>query len=104
MSQPNPAHEALELTAMVNACLNHAAKATKAGSSGKEAYRVLVGELRLNTREHGAALQPLLDFKVTEGTSFPSCLRELKTIVRAARPSGKVVAPFQLVQSTISLS
>lgn len=55
----NPtAHAAPVITVLINDCIDQAVKAAKAGSSGEEAYRVLVAELgrELDTRMHDAAL------------------------------------------------
>ena len=44
-------------------------------SSGEEAYRLLVSELRreLDSRVCGAALQKWIAFRVGEGVPFPDC-------------------------------
>ena len=60
------------LNAMLNSCMEQVEGAMDAGSSGEQAYRLLVSELRreLDTRVCGAVLQKLIAFRV--GRAFLS--------------------------------
>ena len=60
------------LNAMSNSCMEQVEQAMDTGSSGEEAYRLLVSELRreLGTRVYGAALQKLIAFRVGESVPF----------------------------------
>ena len=58
-----------------------------AGTSGEEAYRLLVSQLRreLDTRVCGAALQKLIAFCVGEGAPFSDYHRSFRTAVHDAK-------------------
>ena len=75
------------LNAMLNSCMEQVEGAMDAGSSGEEAYRLLVSELRreLDTRVGGAALQKLIAFRVGEGVPFSDCYRSFRTVVLTRR-------------------
>ena len=74
-----------------------------AGSSGEEAYRLLVSELRreLDTRVCGAALQELIAFRVGEGAPFSDCYRSFRTVVHDAKSDGQFAANINIVQSIV---
>ena len=54
-----------------------------AGSSGEEAYRLLVSELRW---------EPLIVFRVGEGIPFSDCYRSFRTVVHDAKSDGQFAA------------
>ena len=62
--------------AMLNLCMEQVEGAIDAGSSGEQAYRLLMSELRreLDTRACGAALQKSIVFRVGEGLPFSDFL------------------------------
>ena len=93
------------LNAMLNSCMEQVEGAIDAGSSGKEAYRLLVSELRreLDTRVCGAALQKFIAFRVGEGVPFADCYRSFRTVVPAAKSDGRFAANFNIVQSIVSV-
>ena len=78
------------LNAMLNSCMEQVEGAMDAGSSGEEAYCLLVSELRreLDTRVCGAALQKLIAFRVGEGVPFSDCYRSFRTVVHDAKSDG----------------
>ena len=80
-------------------------EAMDAGSSGEEAYRLLVLELKreLDTRVCGAALQNLTAFRVGEGVSFLDCYRRFRTVVHDAKSDGEFAANFNTIQSIVSV-
>ena len=93
------------LNAMMISCMEQVEGAMDAGSSGEEAYRLLVSELRseLDTRECGAALQKLIVFHVGEGVPFSDCYRSFRTVVHDAKSDGQFAANFNIVQSIVSV-
>ena len=76
-----------------------------AGSSGKEAYRMLVSELRreLDTRVCGAALHKLIAFRAGEGVPFSDCYRRFRTVVHDAKSDGEFAGNFNSIQSIVSV-
>ena len=93
------------LNAMLNSCMEQVEGTMDAGSSGEEAYRLLVSELRreLDTRVCGAALQKLIAFRVGEGVPFSDCYRSFRTVVHDAKSDGQFAANFNIVQSIVSV-
>ena len=93
------------LNATLNSCMEQVEGAMDAGSSGEEAYRLLVLELRreLDTRVCGAALQKLITFRVGESVSFSDCYRSFRTVVHDAKSDGQFATNFNIVQSTVSV-
>ena len=93
------------LKAMLNSCMEQVEGAMDAGSSGEEAYRLLVSELRreLDTRVCGAAVQKLIAFRVGEGVSFSYFYRSFRTVVHDAKSDGQFAANFNIVQSIVSV-
>ena len=93
------------LNAMLSLCMKQVEGAIDAGSSGEQAYRLLVSELRreLNTRICGAALQKLIAFRVGEGVPFSDCYRSFRTVVHDAKSDGQFAANFNIVQSIVSV-
>ena len=93
------------LNAMLNLCMEQVEGAMDAGSSGEEAYRLLVSELRreLDTRVCGAALQKLITFRVGEGVPFLDCYRSFRTVVHDAKSDRQFAANFNIVQSIVSV-
>ena len=91
------------LNAMLNSCMEQVEGATDAGSSGEEAYRLLVSELKrvLDTRVCGAALQKLIAFRDLEGVPFADCCRNFRTAVHDAKSDGQFAAIFNIVQSIV---
>ena len=79
--------------------------AMNAGSSGEEAYRLLVSELKreLDTRVCGAALQKLVAFRVGVGVPFSGCYRRFRTVVHDAKSDGEFAANFNIIQSIVSV-
>ena len=92
------------LNAMLNSCMEQVEGAMDAGSSGEEAYRLLVSELKreLDTRVCGAALQKLIAFRVGEGVPFSDCYRRFRTVVHDAKSEGEFAASFTIIQSIVS--
>ena len=86
---------------MLNSCMKQVEGAIDAGSSGEEAYRLLVSELKreLDTRVCGAVLQKLIAFRVGEGVPFSDCYSRFPTVVHDARSDGK----FEITQSIVSV-
>ena len=76
-----------------------------AGTSGEEAYRLLVSQLRreLDTRVCGAALQKLIAFRVGEGAPFSDYYRSFRTVVHDAKSDRQFAANFNIVQSIVSV-
>ena len=101
---PRPSRSS-SLNAMLNSCMEQVEGAMDAGSSGEEAYRLLVSELRreLDTRICGAALQKLIAFRVGEGVPFSDCYRCFRTVVHDAKSDGQFAANFIIVQSIVSV-
>ena len=93
------------LNAMLNSCMEQVERAMDAGSSGEEAYRLVVAELKreLDTRVCGAALQKLIAFRVGEGVPFSECYRSFRMVVHDARSDGEFAANFNIVQSIVSV-
>ena len=75
------------LNAMLNSCMEQVEGAMEAGSSGEEAYRLLVLELRreLDTRVSGTAPQKLITFRVGEGVPFSDCYRSSERLFMTRR-------------------
>ena len=75
-----------------------------AGSSGEEACRLLVSELKreLDTRVCGVALQMLMAFRVGEGVHFSDCYR-FRTVVHDAKSDGENAANFTIIQSIVTV-
>ena len=80
------------LNAMLNSCMEQVEGAMDAGSSGDEAYRLLVSELRreLDTRVCGAALQKLIAFRVGEGVPFSDCYHSPERLFMTRRVTGSL--------------
>ena len=78
------------LNALLNSCMEKIEGAMDAGSSGEQAYRLLVSELRmeLDTRVCGAALQKLIAFRVGGGVPFSDCYRTFRTVIHDAKRDG----------------
>ena len=93
------------LNVMLNLSMEHVEGTMDAGSSGEEAYRLLVSELRreLDTRVCGAALQKLIAFRVGEGVPCSDCFRSFLTVVHDAKSDGQFAANFNIVQSIVSV-
>ena len=93
------------LNAMLNSCMEQVGGAMDAGSSGEQAYRLLVSELRreLDTRVCGAALHKLIAFRVGEGVPFSDCYRSFRTVVHDVKSDGQFAANFNIVQSIVSV-
>ena len=93
------------LNTMLNSCMEQVEGAMDAGSSGEEAYRLLVSELRreLDTRVCDAALHKLIAFRVGEGVPFSGCYRSFQTVVHDAKSDGQFAANFNIVQSIVSV-
>ena len=93
------------LSAMLNSCMEQVEGAMDAVSSGEQAYRLLVSELRreLDTRVCGAALHKLIAFRVGEGVPFSNCYRSFRTVVHNAKSDGQFEANFNIVQSIVSV-
>ena len=79
--------------------------AMDAGSSGEEAYRLLVSELKreLDTRVCGAVLQKFIVFRVGEGVPFSYCYCRFRTVVHDAKSDGEFAASFTIIQSIVSV-
>ena len=93
------------LNEMLNSCMELVEGAMGAGSSGKEAYRLLVSELKrkLDTRVCGAALQKLIAFRVGEGVPLLDCYRKFRTVLHDAKSDGEFAANFNIIQSIVSV-
>ena len=91
--------------AMLNSYTEQVERAMDAGSSGEEAYRLLVSELKreLDKRVCGAALQKLIAFRVGEGVPFSGCYRRLWTVVHDEKNDGEFVANFTITQLIVSV-
>ena len=90
---------------MLNSCMEQVEGAMDAGSSGEEAYRLLVSKLKreLDTRVCGAALQKLIAFRVGEGVPFSECYRGFRTVVHDEKSDGEFEANFIIIQSIVSV-
>ena len=88
------------LDAMLKSCMEQVERAMDAGSSGEEAYSLLVSELKrqLDTRVCEAALQKLITFRVGEGVPVSDCYRRLRTVVRDVKRDGEFAANFTIIQ------
>ena len=93
------------LNAMLNSCMEQVEGAMDAGSSGEQAYLLLVSELtrELDTRVCGAALQKLIAFLVGEGVPFSDCYCSFRTVVHDAKSDGQFSANYNIVQSIVSV-
>ena len=93
------------LNTILNSRIEQVEGAMDAGSSGEEAYRLLVSELRmeLDTRVYGTALHKLIAFRVGEGVPFSDCYRSFRTVVHDAKSDGQFAANFNIVQSIVSV-
>ena len=91
---------------MLISCMEQVEGAMDAGSSGEQAYRLLVSELRreLDTRVCGAALKKLTAFRMGEGIPFSDCFRSFRTaVVHDAKSDSQFAANFNIVQSIVSV-
>ena len=93
------------LNAMLSSCMEQVEGAMDAGSSGEEAYRLLVSELRreVDTRVCGAALQKLIAFRVGESVHFSDCYRSFRMVAHDAKSDGQFAENFNIVQSIVSV-
>ena len=93
------------LNTMLNSFVEQVGWAMDAGSSGEEAYRLLVSEIKreLDTRVCGAALQKLIAFRVGKGVPFSDCYCRFRTVVHDAKSDGQFAVNFNIIQSIVSV-